>query len=286
VDNATTGSAEWVSAAPAPPLRSMVGRYIGYRLDGFPPTIHRGLPSRYLTFIVSIGDDIDVVRQADPAQAPDRYRGVLAGLSAAPAHIAHRGAEEGVAIELSPLGCRRLLGMPARAISNRSYELTDVVGALGDELCARLHGAPSWPDRFAVCDDVLARLAVEAPVANELSYAWSQIVGSGGAVRMEALAAETGWSRQHFTRRFTDEVGMGPKTFARVVRFERANSMLRSHNGSLAIADIAAACGYYDQAHLDRDFGQLAGCSPSTLLREDLPSFQADETADPSSLGA
>jgi AraC-like DNA-binding protein len=286
VETSTTGTAEWVSAAPAPQLSSMVGRYIGYRLEGFPPCIHRGLPSRYLTFIVSIGDDIDVLEHPDPTQTPGRYRCVLSGLSASPALIAHRGAETGVAIELSPLGCRRLLAMPARTLSNRSYELADVVGALGDELWERLQYASTWPERFAACDDVLTRLAVDAPVAAELAHAWGEIVRSGGLVRMSRLAASTGWTRQHLARRFTDEIGMGPKTLARVVRFERANSMLRSRNGSLAIADVAAACGYYDQAHLNRDFGELAGCSPSTLVREDLPSFQDETEDDPASLRA
>lgn len=70
---------EWLTGRPSPVLASVVDRYVGYRLTGFPAGVHRGLPSRFLTMIVSIGAEIDVVAQTDPDQAPRRYRCVLGG---------------------------------------------------------------------------------------------------------------------------------------------------------------------------------------------------------------
>lgn len=102
---------------------------------------------------------------------------------------------------------------------------------------------------------------------------------SGGTVSINALAAEIGWSRQHLARRFGDEFGLGPKLAARVVRFERARRMLERTPSFVSIAQVAAACGYYDQAHLNRDFAELAGCSPTVWLAAELPSFQDDEAA-------
>lgn len=63
-----------------------------------------------MTLIVSIGAEIDVVAQTDPDQAPSRYRCVLGGLQASPALVAHDGNQEGVAVELTRVGCRALLG--------------------------------------------------------------------------------------------------------------------------------------------------------------------------------
>lgn len=267
-------SAESVHRPPAPPLRPFVDGYLGYRLSGFPPGLHRGLPSRHLTFIAAIGGGIDVVAQTDPAQPPQRYGCVVSGLHASPALVAQGGDQEGVAIALTPLGCRALLGRPAAELWNRSYELADVVGAAGNELRERLQGAPSWAERFAVCDAVLGRLAGDARVAPELRVAWEGVVRSGGAVAVGALAAEVGWSRQHLARRFRGEFGLGPKLAARVVRFERARRMLQHSPPSVPVARVAAACGYYDQAHLDREFAALAGCAPSVLRLEDVPSVQ------------
>jgi hypothetical protein len=86
---------DWVEQPPAPQLRSHVGRYIGYRMLGWPAGIHRGLPAPLMTFIVAIGPPIDVVGQASPAQRPGSYRCVLGGLSGSPALIAHDGARRG-----------------------------------------------------------------------------------------------------------------------------------------------------------------------------------------------
>jgi AraC-like DNA-binding protein len=252
-----------------------VERYVGYRLDGFPAGVHRGLPSRHLTFIVSIGPQIDVVAQTDPAQAPRTYRAVVSGLQASPALIAHDGFQEGVAFELTPLGCRSLLGLPAREIWNASLELEELAGPLGVELWERLQLAPGWPERFAICDEVLARLASDRRVEPALERSWWLLTESAGTVAVADLARTVGWTRQHFARRFAGEFGLSPKLAARVVRFDRARRMLQAP--FLSIAQVAQACGYYDQAHLTRDFRELAGVSPARLLTGDLPSVQDGE---------
>jgi AraC-like DNA-binding protein len=265
---------EYRTRRPAPALAHLVERYIGYRLAGFPPGLHRGLPSRRMTLIVSIGEPIDVVAQTDPAQAPDRYDVVVGGLQASAALIAHDGNQEGVEIGLTPVGCRTLLGLPARELWNLSVELDDVVGGVGRELWERLQGVDGWDARFTVCDEVLGRLVGDDVVAPELRRSWDALVDSGGNVSIADLARDVGWSRQHLARRFGDEFGLRPRLAGRVVRFERARRMLTSTPSYVSIAQVAAACGYYDQSHLTHDFVELAGCAPTALLTEELPSFQ------------
>jgi AraC-like DNA-binding protein len=272
-----TPAEDWVTASPAPRLRPFIDRYVGYRLLGFPPGRHRGLPSQHLTFIVSIGPPIDVAVQSDPGQAPDTYRCVLGGLQAGPALIRHDGNQEGVAIELTPLGSRALLGVPSGALWNLGVECSDVVGRTGQRLWERLQGPATWAQRFTVCDDVLAGLVVATDaVPRELDHAWRELVRTGGTVAVTQLASDIGWSRQHLARRFDAEFGLGPKLAARIVRFGRARRMLQSTPPFITIAQVAASCGYYDQAHLDRDFAALAGCSPTAWMAEELPSFQDD----------
>ena len=76
-----------------------------------------------------------------------------------------------------------------------------------------------------------------------------------------AIAERLEWSRKHLAARFREEVGMGPKTIARIARFNRAQAMAVGGDGD-GWADIAAACGYADQAHLVREFTALAGTTP------------------------
>jgi AraC-like DNA-binding protein len=271
-------SQEWVTQAPAARLRPFVDRYLGYRLSGFPPGLHRGLPSRHMTFIVSVGRNIDVVSQTNPRQRPHSYACVLSGLQASPAVIAHDGNQEGVAIELTPLGSRTLFAMPASELWDLSVEFTDVVGARGSEMWDRLQPATGWEERFRVCDDILLRLVGDKEVAPQLQHCWATLVASGGRMAVGDLATEIGYSRQHLSRGFRREFGLTPKLAARVVRFERARRMLQSVPSFVSISQVAALCGYYDQAHLYRDFAELAGCTPIELLREEVPFFQDEDT--------
>lgn len=271
------GGIEWRVAAPAPRLRPYVRSYVGYRMDGLDPRLHRGLPSRYPTWIVSIGAPIEVVAQTDPTQAPASYRAVLSGLQASPALIAEPGHGAGVAIELAPLGLRAMLGIPAAALWNTSCELADVVGGWGDELWERLQTAPTWPARFAVCDEVLGRMAGDHSVDPTLAHAWAALDRADGSLPVDVLARRVGWTRQHLGARFRSEYGVGPKVVARVMRFERARWMLQSP-ARPTIAQVAARSGYFDQAHLHRDFVAFAGCSPRTwMAEENLPFVQDDD---------
>lgn len=266
----------WHRRAPAPALRGLVEGYVGYRIVGQPPAVHRGLPSRHMTFIVSIGAPIDVVRQTNDAQPPERYRTVVSGLQATPALIAHDGTQEGVTISLSPLGCTALLRLPAAELWDISAEVSTVVGRRGEELGERVQLAGSWEARFAACDRVLLGWLGEARAAAAVAGAWGAIVAAGGRLTVDELAGRAGYSRQHLTRLFRHELGLGPKVASRVVRFERAVALLRQREPAVPLAEIAHACGYVDQAHLCREVADLAGCTPRELTAGDVPILQDD----------
>lgn len=275
---------EVVTAAPAPILAAFIDRYLGYRTVGYEPGLHRGLPSRHMTFIVAIGPTIDVVEHTDPRQTPGSYRCVLSGLQATPAMISHNGFQEGVAIELTPLGSRVLFGMPASELWDMSIECRDAQAALGDHLADAVQSQPDWPSRFAACDRaLLAAARTDTLAAPELTWAWRTLVGTGGTCEITPLAERIGWSRQHLARKFTAEFGASPKLAARIIRFERARRMLADVPSYVSIAQVATTCGYYDQAHLNRDFAELAGCAPTTWLAEEIPSVQ--DPADPEARG-
>ena len=87
-----------------------------------------------------------------------------------------------------------------------------------------------------------------------------------------ALTGEVGWSARHLTNRFRTEVGLKPKETARVTRFDRARRRLAP---GVRLADVAAAAGYFDQAHLAREFHAFAGCSPSRWMADEIGFVQA-----------
>jgi AraC-like DNA-binding protein len=268
---------------PAEPLRPYVAAYTGYRQRGVPPARHRGLPSPYLTLIFTLDEPLTIVAHPDPGQPPGEYGTLLGGLHSVPALITHAGAQSGIQVALRPLGARALLGLPAGELAALDLPAEAVLGGVCAELRDRVRSAAGWPERFAVLDEILLRRAglswaADADVAPEVSWAWHELLREGGATRVSELAAGTGWSERHLTSRFRAEIGLAPKAAARVVRFDRARKLLvrkLTAGGDYLLADLAADCGYFDQAHLAREFRALAGCPPSQWLAEEFRNVQA-----------
>jgi AraC-like DNA-binding protein len=292
VESPVAPSAETVADGarrpPAPHLRRYVASYTGYRLIG-PPGRHRGLPSPFLTLIITLDEPLLMAAHPDPRQPSGAFDTLLGGLHDRPALITHAGYQAGIQVALRPLGARALLGVPAGELAGIDVQLPDVVGRWADQLRERLHVAASWEERFAVLDEALGDrvdLHREAPgeVAPELSRAWDLLVGpspgvgGGGGVGVGELAADLGWSPRRLHDRFRSELGIAPKEAARIARFDRARRALfaRAVTGRpLRLAELAVERGYYDQAHLAREFRALAGCAPSQLVAEELRFVQA-----------
>ncbi len=263
---------------PAARLRPYVGRYSGYWLDGFGPGTHQGLPSGALTMVLSLGPTVDVAVMPDPTQAPASYDALVGGLHAAPVTIAYEQSQRGIQVDLTPFGARALFGLPAGELGSAVVALDELLGRRADEWLDRIRSTSTWAARFAVLDDVLLQALLDGPEPPaEVVRAWEQLVEASGDIEVAALARDVGWSRRHLAQRFQEELGLSPKVTARVLRFDRARRLL-GRPVRPALADVAACCGYYDQAHLNREFRELAGLSPTAWLAEQLPSVQ-DATA-------
>jgi AraC-like DNA-binding protein len=281
---------EAVRGRPTPELRGLVAWYSGYRQRGLPQARHRGLPSPYLTLILTLDEPLSIAAHPDPACPPGEYSTLLGGLHTAPALISVPGRQSGVQIALSPLGARALLGLPAGELANTDLSAADVLGASAVEAHERLREAVDWRARFAVLDAwLLSRLRPEAGVPSQVQAAWRLLLADGGSTGVAALADQVGWSARHLRSRFATEIGLTPKAAARVVRFDQARRRLalRAARGPLQLwpdadagrgldlAGLAADCGYFDQAHLDREFCALAGCPPTRWLAEEFRNIQS-----------
>jgi AraC-like DNA-binding protein len=136
---------------------------------------------------------------------------------------------------------------------------------------AQLEDAPTWDARFVLLDTFIAsRVAQSRAPSPEVVWAWRQLAGQAGPRRVGALAAELGWSPKHLIARFREQIGLPPKTVARIARFHRVVRWLGGRE-RVRWAELACRAGYYDQAHLNRDFRELAGSTPSDFLRSRIP---------------
>lgn len=180
-----------------------------------------------------------------------------------------------VDLKLSPLGAYTVLGLPLRELSGRVIGLEDLFGAAGRALAERVREAPDWDGRFDPIEVFLARRAAASPAPSPAAaYAWARLSATDGRLAVGQLAAELGCSRRYWAATFNEQVGLPPKTVARLLRFQAVRRRLQSEPGRLA--EIAADCGYCDQSHLDRDCRDLAGITPSDFLARQVPGGPVD----------
>ena len=106
-------------------------------------------------------------------------------------------------------------------------------------------------------------------VRPEVAELWRRLVAARGQVQVGSVAAELGWSRRHLGERFRAEVGVTPKAFARILRFEHAHRLVRRPDPP-SWAEVSARAGYADQAHMVRDWRAFTGRTPEAWRRGEM----------------
>ncbi|MHB1810347.1 MAG: AraC family transcriptional regulator [Solirubrobacteraceae bacterium] len=274
---------ETARAVPTAPLRGLIAAYDGYCQRGLPPATHLGLPSPFLTFIVTLYEPLQIVEHLDRRRAPQSYASLIGGLHTTPAVVAHEGAQSGVQLRVSPLASRALFGVPAGELAGLDLDAQQLIGKGAARLQERLAAAQSWPERFATLDGALRTRLADAAPPTGVAAAWRLLLASGGTIEVSALAREVGYSTRRLSALCGVEIGLTPKLAGRVIRFHRARHMLQARLARAErpeIAAVAAACGYHDQPHLDRDFRDFAGVAPSTWAEQEFRNVQAVELPD------
>jgi AraC-like DNA-binding protein len=260
VRRAASGAADGeVVYRPAPErLSGYVLGYSGWDLHMTLPVQRRMLPFGGVSVLLDLGS-------SDP---PGRtgLRFPVAGMHDCPIVLTQVGRHCGVGIGLTPAGAYALFGTPMHELANVLVELSDLIGGRAEQLAERLARARTWPARFDLLDELLPRWLQAGPgQLDDVAYAWRRLRQASGRITVAELADTVSRSRRYLELRFRDQIGVPPKTAARVLRFEHALS-LATGSGRPAWSEVATQCGYVDQAHLTKDFRQLAGCTPSDLL--------------------
>src|SRR5262245_59230888 len=188
---------EQAVAAPVLPWRPVVSHYAGSRMNGLPPLEHTGLPSRHIDLIVSLARPIQITRMPG-AQSPGAYQAFIAGLQQAPAVVRMDGEVDCLHVFLKPGAARALLGVSSREVASRVVNLSEIDGAMCDELVENLIAADSWWERFAAVDRILLRRLRPITIPDAMAWAWRTLAVSHGCVEVQELARNIGFSRRHF----------------------------------------------------------------------------------------
>lgn len=230
----------------------------GFRARAADPVDLSVVPYPAVTLVLSFGDGQVAVEDTNGQQ---RSGSVVAGL--APGSVRARGKGiECLQVRLSPVVAHAVLGASSE-LGGMVASLKDLWGRDAARICEQLRTARSWDDRFAIAEAALGRRHEAGRAADpEVAFAWRQLAGSQGGIRVERLAADAGWSRKRLWSRFRSQVGLTPKRAAQLIRFDHAVHRLAvGHSAAL----VAAEAGYADQSHLHREVMALAGVTPAAV---------------------
>jgi AraC-like DNA-binding protein len=251
-------------------LLGKISAYTDYIELGGAGIRRRELPSGDIAIIINFGEPFRITDSRGAYGPLTPATGFIAGLHNGYAISESTGRSACVEFRLLPIVAHRLLRERMSLFYGQVVDLEAVFGVEARRLSQRLAAAPNSAVRFAIVEHFLLRRLNEHAINPALAEAVIRLRASGGSLPIRDLAVEIGYSGKHMITLFRDAVGATPKVYARLLRLERAVKMI--HKAQRAgWAEIALACGYYDQAHFIREFRQFTGDTPTAFLIRALP---------------
>jgi AraC-like DNA-binding protein len=260
-----------ISRTPDTQLKPYVIDYRGYRERSRAPMRRLQAPFAGIPMIITFGPSIGVINGDRPAER-GIYRSFLAGLHDVHVVTEYQGEQMGFQVNFTLLGAYRFLNITMSDIANRCLGLGDLVGdGEADRLADSLHDTPDWPARFDLRDRfLLQRLHRGRSMSPDIAWVLKSLQASHGVRSIGALSRDLSCSRKTLIHRFHAQVGLSPKAVANILRFSHAVGRIRAADKE-SWAELAIACGYYDQAHFNRDFRRYSGRTPSEFRATLLP---------------
>jgi AraC-like DNA-binding protein len=266
-------------------LRPWVRRCVGYEERSTKPLARRELPVPRIVVLIELGPPVRVHDSENETQVTRFEGGFAAGLDDRQTLTSHDGRQRGILIELTCPAATRFFARPMRELAGRVVALPDLLPREHRTLAERLGSLADWDARLDVVETLLAERLTRSTARSELA-AWAcQRIEAWPAIDLGTLSREAGYSQKFVIELFHEQVGLTPKQFARVVRFDRLVQYLRGGGGG-AWAELAQRFGWYDQAHLSNDMKRILGVSPekargvlSNALSDEFKFFQAGPEA-------
>ncbi|MEU4394305.1 helix-turn-helix domain-containing protein [Kribbella sp. NPDC023855] len=230
--------------------------------DGKLEQRQRLYPTGELDLIVQLDAPFRVVEGQPPGACPTSC---LTGMLVAPLVIDTPAKSRLLGVRLRPAGAFALFGIPQYEVTGAAVDLHDIIGNEARRLTERLDEAGSDVERLRLLVRwITQRLADHTSTDPAVAYAVSEIESTGGKVPIGKIVERVGASPKRFTSLFEQQVGVKPKLFSRIIRFRELAAALPGTADPLS--ETALKHGYYDHSHMNLEFREFAGMSPSQFL--------------------
>jgi AraC-like DNA-binding protein len=247
----------YLEQQPAAPLRSCVRTLWYARAPQVAHQRERILPNGSVQVIFNLARDfiLDIRESAEQRVAP----ALVVGARATYEIVDTSDMADLIGIAFEPGGFAAFVSDPVDAFTQRSISLDDAWGSWSRELRPRLQEAPSPAERLALLESLLLAMFRDRLARDpRVDFALNRFALRADMSTVREVACETGWSERRFSQVFREQVGLTPKVWCRLRRFQRALHQL--HSGvEVRWAEIALDCGYYDQSHFANEFRAFSG---------------------------
>ncbi len=252
---------------PALPLQAYIHDICGYSEKSPAPLSRREFPAPQVVVIIEFGTPLRVFAPGS-TQSHARYTGgFVAGLDDRFTLTEHDGAQQGIQLNLTPIGARLFFGIPMSELRSQVVSLDDLLPPAQKHLAEKLASLPHWDARFDLIERlIMGRIGSTSLQLDVVAWAVRRIEASAGTIDMRTLAAQMGYSQKHAIKLFHEHVGVPPKLLARIVRFDRLVQHLKT-GGAESWSELALKFHYYDQAHMIREVRRFTGLSPGDASR-------------------
>ena len=233
-----------------------------------PAPPERLLPDGCIELILNFGALFQEHKEAGRCELqPSRF---VVGQMTQPVLVSSTGPVLLIGVRFLPGGSYPFFQIPPDELTNRIATLADIAANLDREFSERVIDVLQPTAKIAIIQSLLInRLNSSAEKGLSLQPVISRIVRSAGQTSIDSLSHDLGITGRQLERRFLNVVGLGPKLLCRIFRFQQVFRAVEQSDSNWA--GIAADCGYYDQAHLIRDFRQFAGQTPAVLFEQFTP---------------
>jgi AraC-like DNA-binding protein len=253
------------TAPPCRELRPFVRTYAQRNIAQSDPLVREAVPAMLEHILAfELGAPVDIWH-SDGRHQISSVAALCGTQSRFAAHMGLRPGTQSFGIFFQPAGFWHLFGIPMHALTNRAEEADLVLGSVARHLWNRLGESASFEERVQIAEEFLLKRILQVSVQNRVALAANYILQRHGAIRMTELADRANLGLRQFERQFRREVGVSPKTCARIARFQTAlDAKIASPERTWV--DIAHSFGYHDQMHMIHDFEKLGRNSPAQLI--------------------
>ena len=261
----------YVEIHPIPSLRAFVHRLWILDMAGFAPASNEVVPQRVLPdgrpeLVIHFGD---LCHRLDPAtgRSEPQQRSLMIGASKSHVVLAPGKSAGMIGVRFKSAGAMRFLKSSMSEFSDQIVGLRDWSSRCGAEIENRVLEASQDEERFRIVQDFLVAQLMDGRPDLVLSKMIGEIVKSRGTIDLSKVYADLNISERQAERKFLAGIGLGPKLYARVIRFQAIVQAINQAPRSDLTA-LALDFGYFDQSHFIREFKSFAGITPRAFVTE------------------